>query len=276
MIKADNYYINNLNEIINNGFYDENPRPKYKDGTPAHSKFITSVFEKYDLSKGEFPITTLRNTATKTGIKEIFWIYQKQSNKLQDAHDLGIKWWDEWDIGDGTIGERYGFTVKKYNLIDNILDSLKNNPFSRRHIVNLMQYQDIYNTEGLYPCAYCFECSVKKINNEYVLDLQVNQRSNDYIVAGYINKAQYSALQLMIAGHLGYKVGTFTHVTTNLHIYDRHFDAVNEILERNPLNKQPIIKLKTNKNFYDYTIDDFIIKNIDGIEKLKSPLELAI
>ena len=76
MNKADRYYINNLKKILDEGYLDENPRPKYIDGTPAHSKFITQVFEEYDISKGEFPITTLRNTAIKTGIKEILWIYQ--------------------------------------------------------------------------------------------------------------------------------------------------------------------------------------------------------
>ncbi len=98
MIKADKYFIENLLSIKNEGSMDRNPRPRYKDGTPAHSKFITQVFEKYDLSKGEFPITTLRNTAIKTGIKEILWIYQKQTSSLVVAHEMGINWWDEWDI----------------------------------------------------------------------------------------------------------------------------------------------------------------------------------
>ena len=80
MIKADKYYIDNLNRIVledGDGTWDENPRPKYIDGQPGHSKFVTQIFEEYDLSKGEFPITTLRNTAIKTGIREILWIYQK-------------------------------------------------------------------------------------------------------------------------------------------------------------------------------------------------------
>ena len=80
MIKADKYYKENLCKILNHGFKDENPRPRYKDAVPAHSLFITGVFEEYDISKGEFPINTLRNTAIKTGIKEILWIYQKQTS----------------------------------------------------------------------------------------------------------------------------------------------------------------------------------------------------
>ncbi len=74
MIKADQYYLQNLRRVISEGSWDENPRPKYEDGTPAYSKFITGVFEEYDILKGEFPIPTIRNTAIKTGIKEIFLI----------------------------------------------------------------------------------------------------------------------------------------------------------------------------------------------------------
>jgi thymidylate synthase len=276
MIKADKYYIKNLRKILYQGCMDENPRPKYKDGTPANSKFITQVFEKYDISKGEFPIPTLRNTAIKTGIKEILWIYQKQTNSLDIAHNMGINWWDEWNIGDGSIGQRYGATVAKYDMMNNLLNGLKNDPFGRRHIMDLYQFSDFEQTKGLNPCAFLTIWSVRKENDDFILDLTLNQRSNDYIVSGYINKIQYVALQMMIAGHLGYKVGKFCHFTQNCHIYDRHFDAIYEILNREPLDIQPILKMKENKNFYDYTIDDFEISGIENIQKIKSPLELAI
>ena len=270
------YYIENLTTIKENGFIDRNPRPKYKDGTPAHSKYITQVFEKYDIERGEFPITTLRNTAIKTGIKEIFWIYQNQSNSLDVAHTLGINWWDEWDIGDKTIGVRYGETVRRYNLMDNLLDGLKSDPFSRRHIIDLYQYTDLNESTGLYPCAYMTLWSVREFKGNMYLDLTLTSRSNDYIMAGYINKIQYVALQMMVAGHLNYKVGFFSHLTQNLHVYDRHFEAADEILNRTPLDIKPKLVLSGNKNFYDYKIDDFTIINIDGIEKIKSKLELAI
>ena len=121
MIKADKYYKENLRRILDENNLDKNPRPKYKDGEPAHCLFINQIFEEYDLSKGDFPITTLRNTAIKTGINEILWIYQDQDSKLETAHSRGIMWWDEWNIGDGTIGQRYGATVKKWDLLNNLL-----------------------------------------------------------------------------------------------------------------------------------------------------------
>ena len=234
MIKADKYYIENLKDILDNGSWDENPRPKWSDGTPAHSKFITQVFEKYDISKGEFPITTLRNTAIKTGIREIFWIYQKQSNCLKVAREMGINWWEEWNIGDDTIGQRYGATIRRYNLMDDLLDGLKNDPFSRRHIINMYQYVDLKETMGLHPCAYSTIWSVRKVDGEYYLDMTLDQRSSDFLVANFINKTQYIALLMMVAGHLGYKVGKFCHLVQNLHVYDRHLDAMEEILNRTP------------------------------------------
>lgn len=276
MNKADIYYKENLNKILTEGSKDEEPRPKYKDGTPAHSFFITQVWEEYNIDKGEFPLTTLRNTAIKTGINEILWIYQDQTNSLEKAHNRGIFWWDEWNIGDETIGERYGQTIFKWDLVNTTLKNLKNNPFSRRHVINMLQEADLRSSEGLYPCAYETLWSVRKIDGEMYLDLTLTQRSNDYIMAGYINKIQYVALQMMFASHLGYKVGKFCHLVQNLHIYDRHLDAVQEILSKEPLNIQPYIKLKCDKDFYSFTIDDFEIVNIENITKIKSNLELAI
>jgi len=277
MNKADKYYIQNLSKIMLEGSWDENPRPKYEDGTPSHSKFITQVFEEYDILKGEFPITTLRNTAIKTGIKEILWIYQKQTSSLEVARELGINWWEEWNIGDNSIGQRYGATIKRYDLMNKLLDGLVNDPFGRGHIISMYQYVDLEETNGLFPCAYEILCSVRKVGEDKVLDMTLIQRSNDYLVAGYINKVQYLALQMMITGHCGYKVGKFCHLVQNLHIYDRHFDGVSELLDRTPLETDlPYIKLTENKNFYDYTIEDFKVYNVDKIMKINSQLEMAI
>lgn len=276
MNKADFYYTQNLKRILNRGSWDKNPRAKYADGVPAHSKFITQVFEEYDISNGEFPITTLRNTAIKTGIKEILWIYQKQTSSLEVARELGINWWEEWNIGNDTIGNRYGDTIRKYDLVNTTLNNLKNDPFSRRHIIDMYQYSEFKESSGLYPCAFQTMWSVREMDSDMYLDLTLTQRSNDYIMAGYINKIQYVALLMMFAGHLGYKVGNFAHLTQNLHIYDRHVDALNEILDREPLSNEPKLILKDNKNFYDYTIDDFEIVGIEGISKINSKLEIAI
>lgn len=288
MNKADKYYLSNLKKILEEGSWDEDPRPIWTDGTPAHTKFITGVFEEYDISKGEFPITTLRNTAVKTGIREILWIYQKQTSSLVKARELGVNWWEEWNIGNDTIGVRYGETIWRYDLMNKLLKGLKSDPFGRRHIINMYQYSDLNESKGLHPCAYETLWSVRKVDGEYYLDMTLTQRSNDYVMAGYINKIQYVALQMMVASHVGYKVGKFCHLVQNLHIYDRHMDSVKEILDREELSipskntqptfirEYPSLELTTNLDFYNITIDDFKVKGIEGIQKLSQKLEIAI
>ena len=185
----------------------------------------------------------------------------------------GITWWDDWEVGNTrTIGQRYGATVKKYDLMNNLLKGLSKEPYTRRHIVNLYQYSDFKETEGLHPCAYENSWTVR---GKY-LDMTLKQRSNDYLVAGHINKMQYVALMMMVARHVGLKPGIFMHVVDNLHIYDRHLDQAREMLLRPSSNKRPSLILDTDKsNFYDFTIDDFkLIDYYPAKPQLK--FELAI
>ena len=275
MIKADKYFIDNLRNVLDYGNIDFGARPRYDDGKEANSLFVTQVFEEYDISKGEYPISTLRNTAVKIGVQEIRWIYQYQTNKLSVAHELGVHWWDKFSVNEDTIGNRYGYTVKKYDLVNKLLDGLKNNPFGRRHIMSLWQEEDLRSSDGLMPCAFQTLWSCRKLHGDMYLDMTLNQRSSDYITAGSINKIQYVALQMMVASHLGYKVGKFCHFVQNLHIYDRHIDAAREILDRTPIESQPIIDLPIKKKFYDITLEDFVIRR-PKIEKLVSSIELAV
>ena len=118
MTYADKIFKQNIQNILDNGVFSENARPKYKDGQTANSKYVTGSFVTYDLQKGEFPITTLRPIPIKSAIKELMWIYQDQTSELAILEEkYGVKYWGEWGIGDGTIGQRYGATVKKYNII---------------------------------------------------------------------------------------------------------------------------------------------------------------
>ena len=139
MTKADKYMLEAIENILSNGYKDINPRPKYADGTPAHTISINHTFRTYDLSKGEFPVCTLRPMAWKTGIKEIFTIYQKPTNEIAKMEEMGVNWWKDWDIGDGTIGQRYGATVSRYDLINNLIKDIQNDPYGRRKIVSLWQ-----------------------------------------------------------------------------------------------------------------------------------------
>ena len=137
MTYADQIFKENISNILENGVFSENARPKYKNGQTANSKYITGSFVTYDLEKGQFPITTLRRIPIKTAIKELMWIYQDQTSALDVLEEkYGVKYWAEWEIGDGTIGQRYGATVKKYNIIGKLLEGLEKNPWNRRNIIN--------------------------------------------------------------------------------------------------------------------------------------------
>lgn len=269
MNKADEIFKENIRRIILDGSWDENPRPRYEsDGELAHSLFITQVWEQYDLDKGELPITTLRPIYIKKAIEETLWIYQDQSNLLSLLEDkYGIYWWRPWGLPDGTIGQRYGATVKKYNLIRRLLKGLKEDPFGRRHIINLWQEQDFKDTEGLPPCAFQTLWSVRKVNGEYYLDCTLTQRSSDYLVAGHINMIQYVALQMMVAHECGYKIGKFARMTQNLHIYDRHRIQALELVSRESSSEQPRLVLNAEgKSFWNITVDDFVLENYHPIK----------
>ncbi len=89
---------------------------KYEDGTPAHTYFVTHQMRQYDLSKGDFQFVLYVQLHGKSAIKEMFWIFQKESNDLKILNEMGVHFWDLWDIGDGTNGYRYGHTVHRYDL----------------------------------------------------------------------------------------------------------------------------------------------------------------
>lgn len=273
MNKADEQFISAICNILTNGVWDENPRPKWADGTPAYSKFTTQYMEEYDISKNEFPITTIKPTAWKTGIREMFWIYQEQSNDLDVARNkYGINWWDDWNVGDNTIGYRYGHTVKRFDLMNKLLNDIKNNPYGRRHIISLWQEEEfIEDIIGLNPCAFQTLWSVR---NGY-LDCTLIQRSNDVIAAYNINNVQYVALMMMVAHHCGLKPGKFVRFVQNIHIYDRHMIIAEKFIDRNISYKQPkLIFEPKSDNFYDFTINDFSIVDYEPYENIN--IEIAI
>lgn len=114
MTRADHLLRCDIQKILNNGIKDENPRPKYSDGTPAHTLFVTHNIRQYHLDKGEFPICTLRPIAWKTGIREILAIYQNQSNKISEFERYGCGWWKDWALEDGTIGKSYPYNLESH------------------------------------------------------------------------------------------------------------------------------------------------------------------
>lgn len=271
--KMDKFVADTIKEVLTNGVKSSGGRPVYKsDGAPAESYYITDVFVKFDLSKGELPITSLRPVYTGLARQETLWLYQDQTSNLEALRERGVQYWNDWEMDDGTIGQRYGATVKKYNIIDRLLEGLEKNPYNRRNIINLWQYEDLDMPAPLPPCAFEVLFDVREVNGEMYLDASLTQRSSDFLVAGLgINQIQYVALQIMIAKHFGWKVGTFSWHVMNLHIYDRHIDNAKILLERyntNTLDNSPIefyLDVPDGTNFYDIKAEDFKMKGYKAI-----------
>lgn len=263
MTKGDMYTKEILQRILDEGCLDKNPRPRYSDGTPAHTLSVNHGMCTYDISKGESPLITLRPIATKSSIGELLWIYQDESNDLEVLKNkYGVTWWDEWDIGNRTIGTVYGETVRRHELVKKLLDGLKNDPDGRRHIISLWQEDDFKEKHGLKPCAFMTQWNVRhgKDGKDY-LDMCLTQRSSDFATAGCINQLQYLVFLHLVARHLGMEVGRFTWFYNNIQIYDRHIEQAKELINRESIECTPRIVLNPNKtNFYDFTVDDIKIE----------------
>ena len=279
MTKADTIFKEYIRKIMEEGVWSEQARPKYKDGRTANSKYITGAFMEFDLSKGEFPITTLRPIAIKSAIKEMLWIYQDQSNSLDLFEDkYNVHYWNDWEVGDSrTIGQRYGAVVKKHDITNKILKQLEANPWNRRNIISLWDYDAFEETDGLLPCAFQTMFDVRRVDGEIYLDATLTQRSNDMLVAHHINAMQYVALQMMIAKHFGWKVGKFFYFINNLHIYDNQFEQAEELLRREPSDCQPhlVLNVPDGTNFFDIKPEDFELVDYDPV-KPQLKFDLAI
>ena len=276
----DKFVSETITQIYLNGYETENPRPRYEsDGAPANSKFITNQHITLDLSK-DVPCSSLRKFYPKTAVNEMLTIYQDQTSDLQAFRDRGVNFWESWKIdGEDSIGTIYGHTVAKHNLIGNLLDGLVNDPFGRRHIMNLWQLDNFEEGDHkLVPCAFQTIWNVCKKDDKYYLDMMLTQRSSDFIVASSFNIFQYSALQMIVAKHCGYEVGKITWSIANVHIYDRYVDIAKDIADlyyQNILEQkyhdQDIkfyIKDRDDFNFYNASWEDFVFEGYEPNDKV--------
>ena len=262
MSKADILYQETCREILEHGYSDENQqvRPHWEDGTPAHTIKKFGVVNRYNLQE-EFPIMTLRRTYWKSALDELLWIWQKKSNRIAD---LGSHVWDEWARPDGTIGKAYGYQLGikhqypegEFDQVDRVLYDLKHNPASRRILTNLYNFQDLHDM-SLYPCAYSMTFNVTRDTLNGIL----NQRSQDMLTANNWNVCQYAMLLMMFAQVSGLKAGELVHVIADCHIYDRHIPAVKAILEKEPLPAPKVTLDPSIKDFYAFTKDSFQVEN---------------
>lgn len=271
MSKADDIFIKMCRDIIDNGYSTEGEkvRPKWEDGADAYTIKRFGVVNRYNLAE-EFPAITLRKTYVKSAVDELLWIWQKKSNNV---HDLKSHIWDAWADEDGSIGKAYGYQLgikHKYregmmDQVDRVIYDLKNNPYSRRIMTNIYVHQDL-SEMNLYPCAYSVTFNVTGDKLNAIL----NQRSQDVLAANNWNVVQYAVLVYMMAQVTGLKPGELVHVIADAHIYDRHIDIVKELIER-PVYAAPKFSMNPDiKDFYDFTLDDFIIEDYQAGPQIKN------
>ena len=262
MSYADIVYKETCRKILSEGVWDTDRevRPRWPDGTPAHTIKTFGVVNRYDLKK-EFPIMTLRRTYYRSCIDELLWIWQKKSN---DVHELSSHIWDSWADENGSIGKAYGYQLGvkhrypegEFDQVDRVLFDLKHNPASRRILTNLYNFSDLHEM-ALYPCAYSMTFNV----SGNTLDAILNQRSQDMLTANNWNVVQYAVLVHMLAQVSGLEAGELVHVIADCHIYDRHVPLVEQLLEREPYPAPEFYVNPEVKNFYDFTVDDFRLEN---------------
>lgn len=262
MSYADKIFIENCKDILQNGFSDRelDVRPRWEDGSPAHTIKKFGIVNRYDLSK-EFPIMTLRRTALKTCVDELLWIWQKKSSNIRD---LGSHIWDQWADESGSIGKAYGYQLGvkhrygegEFDQVDRVLYDLKHNPQSRRIMTNIYNHHDLSEMH-LYPCAYSMTFNV----SGNVLNAILNQRSQDMLTANNWNVCQYAVLVHMLARVSGLVPGELVHVIADAHIYDRHIPLVEKMLEKKPYDAPEFRLDEAVTDFYAFTKDSVSLEN---------------
>lgn len=262
MSYADRVFKQNCIDILENGFSDEalEVRPRWEDGTPAHTVKKFCIVNRYNL-KEEFPIMTLRKINFRGALDELLWIWQKKSNNVSE---LGSHIWDAWADENGSIGKAYGYQLgvkHKYkegmfDQVDRVIYDLSHNPQSRRILTNIYNHADL-SEMALYPCAYSMTFNV----SGKTLNAILNQRSQDMLTANNWNVCQYACLVYMLAQVSGLEAGELVHVIADAHIYDRHIPLVREILEKEEFEAPKLVIDKSVTDFYDFTPDSLTLEN---------------
>ncbi len=267
MSRADEIFIQNCKDILENGVWDtdRDVRPRWEDGAPAHTIKKFGIVNRYDLSE-EFPLLTLRRTYWKSAIDELLWIWQAKSNNV---NELRTRVWDAWADENGSIGKAYGYQlgVKHHypegdmDQVDRVIWDLKHNPASRRIMTNIYNFADL-SEMALYPCAYSMTFNVSGNRLNAIL----NQRSQDFLAANNWNVVQYAALTMMMAQISGFEPGELVHVIADAHIYDRHVPAIEELIKNEPKKAPKFIIDPDVDDFYKFTRDSFRVENYEYSE----------
>jgi len=247
---------------------------KFKpDRTGTGTRSIFGAQARFPLTEG-FPLLTTKKLHLKSIIYELLWFLRGDTNiKYLKDHDVTI--WNEWAKPDGNLGRVYGAQWcdwrtadgRSINQIDRVIDRLKTEPESRRHIVSAWNVGEL-DQMALPPCHVLFQFFVQ----EGELSCQLYQRSADLFLGVPFNIASYALLTLMVAQVCGLKPGTFVHTFGDLHLYSNHLEQAKLQLAREP---RPLPEMKLNpavKNIHDFQYEDFQLVNYDPHPSIKAPI----
>ncbi|MDC0214999.1 thymidylate synthase [Gammaproteobacteria bacterium] len=259
-------YLDLMRHVRENGVYKDD-----RTGTGTYSVFGYQM--RFDLSKG-FPLVTTKKTFLKGIIHELLWFLSGSTNiKYLIDHDVHI--WDEWADEHGELGPVYGSQWRSWpgpdggtiDQISRVVNDLKTNPDSRRHIVSAWNVAEVEEM-ALPPCHSLFQFYVA----DGRLSCQLYQRSADIFLGVPFNIASYALLNLMIAQVVGLRVGDFVHTLGDAHLYSNHLEQTDKQLLREP---RPLPSIQINpdvKDILGFVFDDFELRDYDPHPGIKAPI----
>lgn len=266
MRSVDTPYEDLLSDVLQHGTAKSD-----RTGTGTRSVFGRQL--RYDLSQG-FPLITTKRVHIKSVLYELLWFLRGDSN-ARWLQDRGVSIWDEWAGSDGELGPVYGVQWRSWptpdgghiDQISRVVDSLKNNPDSRRHIVSAWNVADL-GEMALPPCHAFFQFYVAGGK----LSCQLYQRSADMFLGVPFNIASYAFLTHMMAAQIGAEAGDFVWTGGDCHIYDNHVDQVRLQLSREPYPLPRLTLLRTPDSIFEYDYDDFRIDDYRHHPGIKAPV----
>lgn len=250
---------------------DEGTKKEDRTGTGTLSVFGHQM--RFNLAEG-FPLVTTKKLHLKSIIYELLW-FLKGSTNVKYLQDNGVRIWNEWAKPDGELGPVYGYQWRSWpdyqgehiDQITQVINAIKNNPDSRRHIVSAWNVGQLDQMQ-LPPCHILFQFYVAN----GTLSCQLYQRSADLFLGVPFNIASYAILTLMVAQVAGLKPGDFVHTLGDVHIYTNHIEQVKTQLARQP---RPLPKMKLNPgitNIFDFDYHDFTLENYDPHPHIKGDI----
>lgn len=257
-------YLDLLRYVKENGI-DKGDRT----GTGIHSVFGYQM--RFNMEDG-FPLLTTKKLHLKSIIYELLWFLQGDTN-VKYLQEHGVRIWNEWADADGDLGPIYGYQWRKWkdyrgghiDQITEAIETIKNNPESRRIIVSAWNVADLPDMK-LPPCHAFFQFYVAGGK----LSLQLYQRSADIFLGVPFNIASYALLLLMVAQVTGLKPGDFVHTLGDAHIYSNHMEQVDLQLTREP-RPLPVMKLNPDvKSIFDFKYEDFTLEGYDPHPHIKA------